>query len=161
VDLSNLMLEVGDVLLVRTNGSRSLIGRTAVVAERVHASFASYLIRFQLHPDRMLPEWVDLMTRLPQVRREIELRAASSAGQYNLGLKKLQTLELPSATLDIQERLLAEARDARAAETRIDVALARAEAQSARLQRAVLAAAFNGHLTSSSTIDKFEEMAGV
>src|SRR5205807_1148797 len=43
------MVNVGDLLVVRTNGSRSLIGRGAVVRDRPSRplSFASYLIRLR------------------------------------------------------------------------------------------------------------------
>ncbi len=43
VDLSNVMLRPGDLLIVRTNGSKNLIGRTAVVQPGIDAAFASYL----------------------------------------------------------------------------------------------------------------------
>lgn len=45
VDVSTAMLALDDLLIVRTNGSRNLIGRTAVVQPGVDAAFASYLIR--------------------------------------------------------------------------------------------------------------------
>ncbi len=88
-DVSRLMLEKGDLLVIRTNGSRALIGRTAVVQEGIEAAFASYLIRFQFDPAKVEPAWVHLMMSSPDVRRGIEELAASSAGQYNLSLAKL------------------------------------------------------------------------
>src|SRR5439155_1679759 len=49
-DLSSFFVEEGDLLFVRTNGSRDLIGRVATVHRLETTAFASYLIRAR--PDR-------------------------------------------------------------------------------------------------------------
>lgn len=99
VDVERYRLTPGDLLIVRTNGSVDLIGRSAVVQGGVDAAFASYLIRYQLRLDRVIPEWAQAMLRSPQVRFKIEKLAASSAGQHNLSLGKLNPLELPVPSL--------------------------------------------------------------
>lgn len=101
-DVERYRLTPGDLLIVRTNGSVDLIGRSAVVQEGVDAAFASYLIRYQFRPDRVMPEWVQAMMSTPQVRGKIETLAASSAGQHNLSLGKLDPLELPVPSLNAQ-----------------------------------------------------------
>ena len=40
--------------------------------------------------------------------RAIEIRAASSAGQYNLSLSKINLLRIPVPSLDIQQRIVDE-----------------------------------------------------
>ena len=99
LDTSGAMLEAGDLLVVRTNGSKDLIGRTAVVQVGVDAAFASYLIRYRLDPEKVSPFWVRLMFEAPSTREALESMAASSAGQFNLGLKKLDTVVLPVPAL--------------------------------------------------------------
>lgn len=160
VDLSALMLSEGDLLIVRTNGSRDLIGRSAVVQPGVEASFASYLIRYQVDTDRVDPRWVRLMLDRPVTRERLERLAASTAGQYNLSLGKLNSTSVPVPSRDEQHRLLAEfalfadGLDAMGAE------LQRTAARSSSLRRALLAAAFSGRLTGrSSDIDLIEEEA--
>lgn len=139
----------GDLLVVRTNGSRNLIGRTAVArAPAPSLAFASYLIRLQFDPARVLPEFASMMLESPRLRQEIEARAASSAGQYNLSLAKIKPLEIPMPSLADQgllvDRFLALEEQAR----RFENTLRAGEAHSASLRRAVLSAAFAGHLWS-------------
>lgn len=84
-------LRPGDFLLVRTNGSRDLIGRAAIVeADLGRDHFhASYLIRFRLKGDPTLWRWVSLIWASPAIRVRLEALAATSAGQYNLNLGAL------------------------------------------------------------------------
>ena len=145
-DLSRQMLVPGDLLVIRTNGSRDLIGRAAVVQEGVDAAFASYLIRFQLDRRLVLPEWVRAVLTAPSSRRLLESLAASSAGQYNLSLSKLGGVPIPVPSLGDQARLLREL------DLLLD-GLARSSEQTLRLgrrtvvlRRALLAAAFSGRL---------------
>lgn len=160
VDVSRLMLEPGDLLVVRTNGSRDLIGRTAVVQPGIDASFASYLIRFQLDTDRVSPEWVSLMLERPQARRELESRASSSAGQYNLSLSKLYSITLPVVARGRQDAILASLSDWADVARGVQEAILNSRARAAGLRRSLLAAAFSGKLTgAASDIDRIEEMA--
>ncbi|MEV0869471.1 restriction endonuclease subunit S [Brachybacterium paraconglomeratum] len=160
VDLSGLMLREGDLLFVRTNGSRDLIGRTAVVQRGIKASFASYLIRYQLDPERVEASWVHYMMRRPQARAEIERLASSSAGQLNLSLAKLDKVRVPLPDLQTQRKLI-DAYEASLDGPRCLVARAeRAGRQAAQLRRALLAAAFSGKLTGADIdVERAEEMA--
>lgn len=90
-------LQPGDLLVVRTNGSRDLIGRAAVVELPLTPSHfhASYLIRFRLKGEPDLWRWISLLWAAPKLRRRIEALAATSAGQYNLSLRSLSSLRLP------------------------------------------------------------------
>ena len=162
VDLTRLMLEKGDLLIVRTNGSRDLIGRAAVVQPNITASFASYLIRFRMDPSRVRPEWARVMFGTPSVRRVLEAMAASSAGQYNLGLKKLNGVMIPLPPIQDQDRLLAVFDEQEWALGSLTRSLAAGNAKAQSLRRSLLAAAFSGRLTGRSTdIEMVEEMAGV
>lgn len=92
--LAQYYLNPGDLLIVRTNGSASLIGRTALARESHTAAFASYLIRFRFR-DVNVARWVQLVLESPLWRRKIMDAAASSAGQFNLNLKFLGGLPIP------------------------------------------------------------------
>jgi type I restriction enzyme S subunit len=162
VDLTRLMLEQGDLLIVRTNGSRDLIGRAAVVQPRISASFASYLIRFRLDPSKVRPQWARVMFGTPSVRRVLETMAASSAGQYNLGLKKLNGVMIPLPPIQDQDRLLAVFDEQAWALGSLTRSLAAGSAKAQSLRRSLLAAAFSGRLTDRSTdMEIVEEMASV
>jgi type I restriction enzyme, S subunit len=148
-DVAGSMLAPGDLLIVRTNGSVDLIGRSAVVQDGINAAFASYLIRYRLNRDLVRPEWVQAMFSAPQVRRRIEPLAASSAGQHNLSLAKLNPVEVPLPSLSEQDRGLKRLTELRQTLNRTRAAIKAGERRSAALRRAVLAAAFSGRLTES------------
>jgi type I restriction enzyme S subunit len=88
--------------------------------------------------------------------------AASSAGQYNLGLKKLNGITLPCPSLDEQDRLLARFDEKAWAYESLRRGLEVGRTRTESLRRSVLAAAFSGRLTGrASDIEIVEEMAGV
>jgi type I restriction enzyme, S subunit len=99
------LIHVGDLLVVRTNGSRNLIGRGAVVRDTpaMRLSYALYLIRLRLIPDPSMLGWLSLIWDSSYVRRWIETQAATSAGQYNISLRVLETLVVPIPPLAEQE----------------------------------------------------------
>lgn len=146
-DVSSSILAVGDLLIVRTNGSVDLIGRSAVVQEGIDAAFASYLIRYRVRGERVRPAWVQAMLSTPQVRRTIKPLAASSAGQHNLSLAKLDPLELPVPSLEQQDTGLARLREIEENAASLRAEIDRARSHSAGLRRSLLAAAFSGQLT--------------
>jgi len=162
VDLTHLMLEQDDLLIVRTNGSRALIGRAAVAQSGVFASYASYLIRFRLNPSQVRPQWARVMLGTPSVRRVLEAMAASSAGQYNLGLKKLNGVTIPCPPIEDQDRLLTGFDEEEWALGLLTRNLAEGKMKAQSLRRSLLVAAFSGRLTGhSSDMEIVEEMAGV
>lgn len=91
-------LRPGDFLVVRTNGSRDLLGRAALVrAEHVPTAtyYASYLIRFRLCCPPVVQHWLERVWRAPFVRAWIAARAGSSAGQYNISMSRLVHCPIP------------------------------------------------------------------
>lgn len=162
VDVERYFLAPGDLLIVRTNGSVDLIGRSAVVQDGVDAAFASYLIRYQLRPDRVMPEWVQAMLSTPQVRAKIEKLAASSAGQHNLSLGKLNPLELLVPPLNVQAARLSRLAEIEDQVNRLRVELSAAESRGFNLRRSLLTAAFSGRLTDSKPQEeRWESVLGV
>lgn len=149
-DVSRYLLLPGDLLIVRTNGSVDLIGRSAVVQPGVDAAFASYLIRYRLREDLVRPSWVNAMLGSPRVRARIESLAASSAGQHNLSLGKLDPLELPVPSLDVQDAGLRRLASLDEEIGRARSALKVAQARAVGLRHALLGAAFSGRLTVTS-----------
>lgn len=142
-------LRPGDFLIVRTNGSRELIGRAAVVEidfARPHYH-ASYLIRFRLNGGMLLWRWLSLIWHAPAVRRQLESMAATSAGQYNLSLRSLGRLRVPIPPEDLFRDIVPhlEGRLSSVGELRGEIM--RSLKRAARLREAVLNQAFSGQLS--------------
>lgn len=160
VDVSALHLKEGDLLIVRTNGSRDLIGRCAVVSEDHTIAFASYLIRYQVDRSRLHPDWARLALTAPMARAQIESAAASSAGQHNLSVAKLNSIAIPCPSVHEQARALQRIRAFESEVHRLHAPLHQGLLRSKALRRAVLAAAFSGRLTGASTdTEIIEEVA--
>jgi type I restriction enzyme S subunit len=149
-------LAIGDMLIVRTNGSRDLIGRSAIIErqfERPHF-FASYLIRFRLVIVDELLAWIKAIWDAPPNRARIETLAATTAGQYNVNIAKLSRLpvllspanEMRRITLEVERRLSV----IDELEILVDANLRR----SIGLRQAVLSKAFEGKLVAQESNDE-------
>jgi type I restriction enzyme S subunit len=149
-------LQPGDMLMCRTNGSISLIGKAAVVRMELSPphSFASYLLRFRFGSLASLPSWVHTCVSSFPGRRFIESNAASSAGQHNISLSLIHTMPIPLPPVVEQQQIM-EAVSERlsqidAAEKQIEHGLLRA----ARLRQSILKRAFEGKLVPQDPKDE-------
>ena len=152
-DVAKSALAEGDLLIVRTNGSVDLIGRSAVVQPGINAAFASYLIRYRLRDELVRPAWVQAMLNTPQVRAQIVTLAASSAGQHNLSLAKLNGVQLPVPGLDAQDAGLRRLNELEDERKRLVAMVSASQIRAISLRRSLLAAAFSGRLTATSDVE--------
>ncbi len=141
-------LQPGDMLMCRTNGSISLVGKTAVIRSPLDCphSFASYLLRFRFFEQDVLPKWVHFFFG-SQGRAFVERHAASSAGQHNISLSTLHSMPLPIAPQKEQRRIVAMIEELFSDLDAGVVALGRVRANLKRYRAAVLKAAVEGKLT--------------
>ena len=152
-DVGDCFVEEGDLLVVRTNGSRDLIGRVAVVDGAAGMAFASYLIRIR-PSEKLDPNWAAVTLSSPRLRAEIEARAATTAGQYNLNLTSLNSLPVPLPPLHEQRRLAFHVQEQRSTIDALQEAIRLAQRRSASLRRAVLERAFRGGLLPQDPSDE-------
>lgn len=154
-EYDKLRLSAGDLLLIRSNGSLSLVGQSAVVAAPAEGMlFAGYLIRLRFQLDRLVPQFAHFWMRSPEVRLEIERAAKSTSGVNNINSRQLEVLQIYLPDIDEQNELV---RRIETAFTWID-RLAD-DATSARklvdkLDQAVLAKAFRGELVPQDPNDE-------
>lgn len=86
-DVEHVRLSTGDLLFVRTNGSRELVGRCAVfdgAGQEPAYGFASYLIRVRVDQTKVLPRYLAYFLNSTNGRSEIDSRRRTSAGQFNI-----------------------------------------------------------------------------
>jgi len=146
-------LAPGDLLIVRTNGSRDLIGRSALVRTEFNRPyfFASYLIRFRII---QVSDWIATIWDAPFMREWLERAAATSAGQYNISVGTLNHLPIPIPPLAEQRRIVAEVERRLSVVAALEVAVVAALARARRLRRAVLERAFEGRLVPQDPSDE-------
>lgn len=149
-------LKDGDILIVRTNGSISLVGQTALFRGEFDKKFyfASYLLRLRPILTNTLSEWMDSFFGSMPARKWIEKNASSSAGQNNISLSTFSTLAVPLPPLEEQKILIRQLgsvfENCNTQLSNNEYGLQQAEAQ----RKNILKAAFSGQLVPQNSNDE-------
>ena len=153
---SETALAKGDVLMCRTNGSVSLVGKTAVVNTELepYHGFASYLLRFRLIEAEMMPKWFHIYATSQLGRAFIEQHAASSAGQNNVSLSLIHAMPIPLPPLAEQRRIVAEVEQRLSVINQIEATVEANLARAERLRQSILKQAFSGKLVPQDPNDE-------
>jgi type I restriction enzyme S subunit len=146
----------GDFLVIRTNGSRDLIGRGALVQQAFDRShfYASYLIRFRVSDGLKTGRWIGTIWDCDAIRTWIEREAATSAGQYNISLSKLNRLLLPLPAEREQSRIVAEVERRLSVIDELGAVVESNLKRAERLRQAILKRAFEGKVVPQDPSDE-------
>jgi type I restriction enzyme S subunit len=152
-------LAPGDLLIIRTNGSKNLIGRSAVVRAKLGraTSYASYLIRFRLFGSPALFDWVGTIWDVSFLRAWIEQRAATSAGQHNISMSVLSTMPIPLPPLAEQTRIVAEVERRLSVVEELEAVVSANLQRATRLRQSILQKAFTGRLLTADSADNTDK----
>lgn len=96
-ELDGIRLQQGDILIIRSNGSVSLVGRAAMVCDAdITGTFAGYLMRLRIsEPETLLPKFLLLFLQSHQARIYIENKAKSTSGVHNINSTEISDLQMP------------------------------------------------------------------
>lgn len=149
-------LAVGDVLVIRSNGSIGLVGRAAAVVSDLPAPhyFASYLLRLRCVEITCVHRWILAVLSAHTGRQWLEERSASSAGQHNISLSTLLTMPIPLPPLAEQTYALDEMEDAQESIKRQEEAVELSIKQSTAQRQNILRTAFAGKLVRQDPSDE-------
>lgn len=146
-EIEKLKLQEDDILLIRSNGSLPLVGRSAIVnKQNVNNIFAGYLIRLRAKNNDLLMKYLLYYLGSFNARRFIEKTAKSSNGINNINA--LEILGIPYLHCPKNEQLqIVEEIEARLSvcgniEETVDYTLKKAES----LRQSILKKAFEGKL---------------
>jgi type I restriction enzyme, S subunit len=150
------VLAPGDFVFIRTNGSKSLIGRGALVLKPLSREyyFASYLIRLRLASSSTAARWFALTWHVPVVRNQLLRDAASSAGQHNVSLSAARSYLMPLPPLAEQQRILAEVERVLSIIDSVYNIVRSSIARAASLRQSILKWAFEGRLVDQDPTDE-------
>lgn len=152
---SEELLRKGDFLVIRTNGSLGLVGRGAVVSEDCAGHyFASYLIRHRLLLSEVACNLLNHYWQSLAVRRRLERTAASSAGQHNVNLSKLQSVPIPLPPNAEQAELNQRLEQISVVAENCRNELLFQESKLEKLDQSILAKAFRGELVPQDPNDE-------
>ena len=148
VDSVPFLLQEGDFLVSRGNGTLSRVGRGGLVAQQPTAcAFPDTMMRLRPDPRLIDPHYLRLVWDSDFVRQQIEAAARTTAGIYKINQGILSELRIPlpdlveqSAAVQWGERLLAHA-------THLEAELVKLRQRCGVLRRSILKAAFEGRLS--------------
>ena len=107
------VLEEGDLIFVRSNGSKELVGRCLLVQPNgIRVTHSAFTIRMRLDRKRCEPKFYAYLLRLPEYRTQM---MGGGANINNLSQDILKAIEIPLPPLAEQRRIVAEL-DAEAAQ---------------------------------------------
>lgn len=108
-EYSKLSLRKGDILIIRSNGSISLVGKTALInKEESGWGFAGYLIRLRFDPNKIDPVFLNYYLAAPKIRDYIELTGRSTNGVNNINSKEISNIEIVYPDIEEQRKLAAQ-----------------------------------------------------
>ena len=146
-EFQQLRLKPGDILLIRSNGSVSLVGKSALVREaELDFAYAGYLIRLRPNVDKVLPEFLNLVLGSHEVRIQIEVPARSTSGVNNINSEEVRALRFFLPPLLEQHEIARRVEALFGLADQIKARFARAKARVDQLTQSILAKAFRGEL---------------
>jgi type I restriction enzyme S subunit len=106
-ELNKLRLQTGDILVIRSNGSLDLVGRSAVVDNQAAGMlFAGYLIRLRLKTEIVHPAFLQYHLQAAATRARIEQLAKSTSGVNNINSAEIQQLEVSVPPMHEQREIV-------------------------------------------------------
>lgn len=154
---SESQIHEGDILIIRSNGSRDLVGKAVLVPELgCEYAYASFLIRAKPNHSIINAHYLTIFLNSTDARGQMFRRAKSSAGINNINTKELGAISLTVPSLPEQDEIVhiinemmdKDQQSKEAAEAVLD--------QIDLMKKSILARAFRGEL---GTNDPSEESA--
>ena len=139
-EVRRLRLEVGDLLIIRSNGSASLVGSAAIVGKEAYGfAFAGYLMRLRLREEWATPSFVLLTLETAAVRSQIERPLRTTSGVKNINSTEVANIRLSLPPLAEQHRIVARVEELRLLCTQLRERLSDARRTQSQLADALVA----------------------
>ncbi|MEI7910839.1 MAG: restriction endonuclease subunit S [Verrucomicrobiota bacterium] len=139
-EFNELRLQKGDVLLVRSNGSESLVGRSAVASvEDERFAYAGYLVRARIPQKEIFSPYLHLALSTPSVRNQIESPIRTTSGVKNINTTELSNLVLSLPPLAEQRRIVVKVDQLMALVDELETQIAASRATANNLLEALVA----------------------
>ncbi|WEH90741.1 restriction endonuclease subunit S (plasmid) [Acinetobacter soli] len=146
-EIKQLQLSKGDLLLIRSNGSLDLVGKSAIADELDKVVlYAGYLIRLRFN-DSVNPQFIQYFLQAPQTRQTIENIARSTSGVNNINSKEIASLKIQLPCIDHQNEVVLRVKQLLELSKRIEETIKSAQKRVNFLTQSILAKAFSGELT--------------
>jgi len=151
-EAKSLALVPSDLLMIRSNGSPQLLGRTVLVTEESSGmAYAGYLIRLRVDTSVVNPEYLTLALAAPQMRTQIEMPVRSTSGVHNINSEEVRGLVIPLPSLQEQDEIVRRVKQLLNVAETVNQRLQIAERDIERSTQAILAKFFRGELSATAS----------
>jgi type I restriction enzyme, S subunit len=134
-----LRLQLGDILMVRSNGSLNLVGRPALIeANAVGYCYAGYLVRVRTSTIHLDTRYLLLALSSAHVRDQIEIPIRTTVGLKNVNATELSSHVIPLPPLAEQHRIVAKVEELMTVCDQLESQLTTTQAETSHLLEAVL-----------------------
>lgn len=147
-DVTRFLVQNGDYLVSRGNGSKELVGRGGLVAGcESDIAFPDTMIRMRPDVARLSPAYLGIVWSSQHVRQQIDLAAKTTAGIWKVSQPDLENVQLSLPTVEEQVKIVRRVEVLFKLADSIETRYTAARLQAQRLTPLVLAKAFRGELT--------------
>lgn len=154
---SESQIHEGDILIIRSNGSRDLVGKAVLVPELgCEYAYASFLIRAKPNHSIINAHYLTIFLNSTDARGQMFRMAKSSAGINNINTKELGAISLTVPLLPEQDEIVHIINEMMDKEQQSKAAAEAVFDQIDLMKKSILARAFRGEL---GTNDPSEESA--
>lgn len=106
-ELNRLSLKKGDLLIIRSNGSSEIVGKSTLISDNLeNYSFAGYLIRVRMNNNYINSEYINKVINSKLIRSQIEPSLRTTTGVKNVNSNEIGNLIIPLPPLGEQKRIV-------------------------------------------------------
>lgn len=140
-----------DILIIRSNGSRDLVGKCALVPKlQERYAYASFLIRMKV-TEKVLPEYLVRFINSSMARAQMFDKAKSSSGIHNINSKELGAIKICVPSIEEQKQILICIQEFVNKEKQVQEISEEILGSIDRMKKSILAKAFRGELGTNNT----------
>ncbi|UDF60537.1 restriction endonuclease subunit S [Halobacterium sp. BOL4-2] len=154
---NKFLLQKGDLLCVRVNGSDEIVGRMTVFDEQEDWAFCDHFIRFTLNEELTSPEYISEYFDTQIVRKYVSLNKTSSAGQNTVSQRTMKDIPVPLPPKKEQLEIISELDRTTTILDATETALSENLERANKLRQSVLRQGMKGSLSQNSTTNEQEE----
>jgi len=152
-EYDKLKLSEGDILIIRSNGSISIVGQTAIIRkESAGYAYAGYLVRLRTN-SQLNAEYLNYVFKSNFLRKQIEEMARSTSGINNINTDEIKNLQIPLPNIDEQKGIVQKLESLFSIADKIECQYKVLNAKTDKLPQALLAKAFKGELVAQNPTD--------
>ncbi len=109
VDLKKNQLMNGDILVIKSNGSEDLVGKSQIYYSNQQDTFipSNFLMRIRANQDLVIPDYLDLFLKSPQALKWRTDKQSTTTGLRNLDTQGYLSVNVPLPSLKEQESIVA------------------------------------------------------